>query len=137
MSPTPRTSSEASSIIRLPKRDVVLGVLRGRGGFLSAQDIHTQLRSSGQKIGLATVYRVLQALQDSGDIDALRNESGEVTYRHCSSAKHHHHLVCRECGDTVEVEGPAMERWADSVAAKHGYTDVSHTLEFFGLCGRH
>lgn len=47
---------------------------------------------------------------------------------------HHHHLVCRACGRTVEVAGPAVESWADRVAAQHGYADVSHTLEIFGTC---
>jgi Fur family ferric uptake transcriptional regulator len=42
--------------------------------------------------------------------------------------------VCRACGKTVEVDGPAVERWADKVSAEHGFTDVSHTLEIFGLC---
>ena len=60
---------------------------------------------------------------------------GETRYRRCSGS-HHHHLVCRECGRTVEVEGPTVERWATSVASEHGYADVSHTLEIFGLCPR-
>ena len=58
---------------------------------------------------------------------------GEAVYRRCSRG-HHHHLVCRGCGRTVEVEGPAVERWADRVAEEHGFTDVSHTLEVFGTC---
>ncbi|MET3961070.1 Fur family ferric uptake transcriptional regulator [Marmoricola sp. OAE513] len=119
------------------KRDMVLGVLEGSPEFLSAQDIHAALRASGQKVGLATVYRVVQALQESGAIDALRNENGELTYRSCESTGHHHHLVCRACGRTVEVQGPAVERWADSVAAEHGFAEVSHTVEVFGICGDH
>ena len=119
------------------KREVILGALQGGDDFLSAQDVHAQLRASGQKVGLATVYRALQTLHEVGEIDALRSESGEVTYRSCASSHHHHHLVCRECGRTVEVEGPAVERWANDVASKHGYRDVSHTIEIFGVCGDH
>ena len=63
----------------------------------------------------------------------LRTDSGESVYRRCS-AGHHHHLVCRDCGFTVEVEGAAVERWTKSVAGEHGFTDVSHTAEIFGLC---
>lgn len=122
---------------RASKREVILGALQGGEDFLSAQDIHAQLRASGQKVGLATVYRALQTMHDAGEIDALRSESGEVTYRSCASTHHHHHLVCRECGRTVEVEGPAVEKWADAVAAEHGYRDVSHTVEIFGVCGDH
>ncbi len=63
----------------------------------------------------------------------LRTDDGEAVYRRCSRS-HHHHLVCRRCGRTVEVEGPAVERWAEKVADEHGYTDVSHQVEIFGTC---
>ena len=46
----------------------------------------------------------------------------------------HHHLVCRACGRTVEVEGPAVEKWADRIAAENGFVEVSHTVEIFGTC---
>ena len=52
-----------------------------------------------------------------------------------TSPAHHHHLVCRDCGATVEVEGPAVERWTRTIAEEHGYAEVSHTLEIFGVCG--
>jgi Fur family ferric uptake transcriptional regulator len=101
--------------------------------FRSAQEIHALLASQGDQVGLSTVYRTLQGLAEAGAIDALRTESGESIYRRCS-ATHHHHLVCRTCGATVEVEGPTVEKWTRSIAAAHGYSDVSHTLEIFGTC---
>jgi Fur family ferric uptake transcriptional regulator len=101
--------------------------------FRTAQEIHQDLRTAGENVGLTTVYRTLQALADSSEVDVLRNADGETAYRRCSKG-HHHHLVCRNCGRTVEVEGPAVERWADKVAAEHGYADISHTLEIFGTC---
>lgn len=139
MTPRPDAASTgtASPTAKVTKRDVILGVLRSTEDFQSAQDIHGNLRASGEKVGLATVYRVLQAMQEAGDVDALRNESGEVTYRSCESGHHHHHLVCRQCGNTVEIEGPAVEKWADSMATKHGFTDIAHTVEIFGVCSRH
>jgi len=102
--------------------------------FRSAQEIHEELRRQGETIGLTTVYRTLQTLADAGEIDVLRTDSGESAYRRCST-HHHHHLVCRHCGRTVEVEGPAVERWAERVAADHGFRDVSHTVEIMGSCG--
>jgi len=102
-------------------------------GFHSAQDLHAMLREKGDRVGLTTVYRTLQALADTGDVDVMRPPGGEHLYRRCSQG-HHHHLVCRSCGRTVEVEGPAVERWAERVAGEHGYTQVSHTLEIFGTC---
>ncbi|EKA61801.1 Fur family ferric uptake regulator [Janibacter hoylei PVAS-1] len=102
--------------------------------FRSAQEIHASLVAGGDKIGLATVYRTLQAMVDEEALDSLRTDDGEIVYRRCSTG-HHHHLVCRDCARTVEVEGPAVERWADKVSAEHGFSDVSHTLELFGRCG--
>jgi Fur family ferric uptake transcriptional regulator len=102
--------------------------------FRSAQEIHAMLRDRGERVGLATVYRTLQSLARSDEVDVLRSADGESVYRRCSSAEHHHHLVCRSCGRTVEVAGPAVEAWADRVAAEHGFAEVSHTLEVFGTC---
>ncbi len=105
--------------------------------FLSAQDLHSRLQASGASVGLATVYRNLQAMAADGDVDVLRTDDGEAAYRSCSTDSHHHHLVCRECGRTVEVEGPAVETWAAEVARQHGFTDVTHTIELFGTCTSH
>ncbi|MGH3474280.1 MAG: Fur family transcriptional regulator [Aeromicrobium sp.] len=115
------------------QRRAVGAILDDLDGFASAQEIHDILEQRGDKVGLSTVYRNLQALVDAAEVDSLRGDDGEVLYRQCSSG-HHHHLVCRECGRTVEVEGPAVERWADRVAGENGFTDIAHTLEIFGTC---
>ena len=116
------------------QRTAVSTVLDELDEFCSAQQIHDALRRRGDNVGLSTVYRTLQALADAGEVDVLRTDDGESAYRRCSSEHHHHHLVCRSCGRAVEVEGPTVERWADRVAAAHGFSDVSHTLEIFGTC---
>lgn len=115
------------------QRQVVTDALSELDTFCSAQEIHALLSERGESVGLATVYRTLQLFAESGSLDALRGDDGETRYRQCSSG-HHHHLVCRSCGRTVEVEGPTVERWADRVALDHGFSDVSHTLEIFGQC---
>lgn len=115
------------------QRRAVVAILSDLDGFASAQEIHDVLRKRGESVGLSTVYRSLQALTDAAEVDALRNDDGEVLYRRCSSG-HHHHLVCRSCGRTVEVEGPTVERWADKIAGEHGFVDIAHTLEVFGTC---
>ena len=65
--------------------------------FRSAEELHAPLRDGGAKVGLATVYRTLQAMAADGAIDMLRTADGEAVYR-ARSTGHHHHLVCRECG---------------------------------------
>jgi Fur family ferric uptake transcriptional regulator len=116
------------------QRQVVTEALNGLDQFRSAQDIHTLLTERGETVGLATVYRTLQLLAEAEIVDVVRSDAGESLYRQCSTG-HHHHLVCRACGRTIEIEGPAVERWADAEAAKHGFSDVSHVLEVFGTCG--
>ena len=115
------------------QRLAVVEAMASFDDFRSAQEIHDLLGRRGETVGLATVYRTLQRLAEAGDVDMLRTEDGEAIYRRCSDS-HHHHLVCRDCGRTVEVEGPAVERWTRSIAAEHGYAEVSHTLEIFGTC---
>ena len=117
------------------QRAAVSAMLDRLDDFRSAQEIHELLGERGEQVGLATVYRTLQRLAEAGEVDVLRTEDGEAVYRRCSES-HHHHLVCRSCGATVEVEGPAVERWTRSIAAEHGYADVSHALEIFGTCPR-
>ena len=124
----------ASPQRRTRQRAAVQEVLAELHEFRTAQQIHDELRKRGDSIGLTTVYRTLQSLSEAGELDALRTSDGETAYRRCSDG-HHHHLVCRSCGRTVEVSGPAVERWANAVAAEHGFRDVSHDLEIFGTCG--
>lgn len=102
--------------------------------FRSAQEIHEELRRGGEGIGLTTVYRTLATLADGGEVDVLRNAAGEAVYRRCESAEHHHHLVCRRCGAAEEIDAPAVESWASEMAERHGFTDITHTVEIFGLC---
>lgn len=118
---TRQAEAVASALDRLP-------------AFCSAQQIHAELRERGEQVGLTTVYRHLQALSESGRIDAIRDGAGEILYRRCQTNAHHHHLTCRTCGRSVEVEGRAVERWAEQVASQAGFTNVGHTVELFGLC---
>jgi Fur family ferric uptake transcriptional regulator len=101
--------------------------------FRSAQELHDLLKHRGDSVGLTTVYRTLQSLADAGEVDVLRTDDGESVYRRCSDG-HHHHLVCRVCGKAVEVECPAVEKWAEAIAADHGFVNVAHTVEVFGTC---
>jgi Fur family ferric uptake transcriptional regulator len=123
---------------RLPRRtrqgEAVLNVVLGSDNFRSAQDIHAELRAAGEPVGLTTVYRHLALLTDEGKLDALQTADGELVYRRCHSDAHHHHVVCRRCGRGSEVELPDLERWAEATALELGYTDVTHTVEIFGLC---
>ncbi|HEX2810758.1 MAG TPA: Fur family transcriptional regulator [Kineosporiaceae bacterium] len=122
-----------SAVRSTRQRAAVAALLDGLTEFRSAQEIHDLLRHQGERIGLTTVYRSLQILAASGQIDVLRGPDGEISYRQCS-AGHHHHLVCRDCGKTVEIDLPDLEKTAARVARENGFADVAHTLEIFGTC---
>jgi Fur family ferric uptake transcriptional regulator len=129
----PQGSTQTQQRRPTRQRRAVAAALAGFDDFRSAQEIHDLISRQGDSVGLATVYRTLSSLAEAGEVDMLRNEDGEAIWRSCSDT-HHHHLVCRTCGATVEVEGPAVERWTNAIAAEHGYADLSHTLEIFGTC---
>ena len=127
------SSAQSAAQRNTKQRSAVSAALAEAEGFNSAQELHALLRERGERVGLTTVYRTLQGLADAGEVDVMRPPGGEHLYRRCSQG-HHHHLVCRVCGNAVEVEGPAVESWAERVAAQHGYVDISHTMEIFGTC---
>jgi Fur family ferric uptake transcriptional regulator len=102
--------------------------------FITAQELHDRLRRRGVKVGLTTVYRTLQMLSDAGEVDVLHSGGNEAVYRTCDADVHHHHLVCRDCRRTVEISSDDLERWAHTIADRHGFVSPSHTLEIFGLC---
>ena len=115
------------------QREAVKEALGVSEGFVSAQSLHSNLHVGGSTIGLATVYRALADLATEGEADSLQQD-GENLYRACTPGSHHHHLICRSCGLTVEIEADAVETWAQSVAAQHGFTQANHVVDVFGLC---
>jgi len=114
------------------QKDAVLHALGKAQGFVSAQQLHKQLTQHGSVIGLATVYRTLNSLVADGLADSLVN-AGESLFRDCSK-DHHHHLICNGCGIAVEIEAEQAEAWASKVAKDNGFTQVTHTIDIFGLC---
>jgi Fur family ferric uptake transcriptional regulator len=116
------------------QRTAIKEALGAAGGFRTAQELHDELKAEGQRVGLTTVYRNLQALATAGEVDVLRTSDGEAIYRQCGTGGHHHHLVCTQCGNSVEVASEEIETWAARVAKHHGFTPVDHTAEVFGIC---
>jgi Fur family ferric uptake transcriptional regulator len=117
--------------------------MRDADGFRTAQELFDEVRSNGQKIGLTTVYRHLNLLAEVGSVDVVHRADGEAQFRLCGAAaetlgpEHHHHVVCRICGRSEQVSAPEVEAWANRVATAAGYTDITHTVEVFGLCPEH
>jgi Fur family transcriptional regulator, ferric uptake regulator len=117
------------------QRAAVREALDRAGAFRTAQALHDEMKAAGETVGLTTVYRTLQGLAEAGEVDVLRTVEGEAIYRRCGTGEHHHHLVCRSCGASVEVASDDVERWAETTAERHGFTEVEHTAELYGVCG--
>ena len=115
------------------QKDAVRPALSEAIGFVSAQQLHLVLRNHGSTIGLATVYRALADLASTGEADSLQSQEGELLYRACTT-DHHHHLICKNCGKTVEIEASEVEAWAEKVSKQHGFREPAHMVEIFGLC---
>lgn len=116
------------------QREAVRNALESSDGFVSAQQLHASLHEAGSPIGLATVYRALASLAEHDEADCLQSPEGEQLYRSCTSSGHHHHLMCRGCGKTVEIAADDIEQWTNSVATAHGFTEVTHVVDIFGTC---
>jgi Fur family transcriptional regulator, ferric uptake regulator len=115
------------------QRLAVLGALAAERNDATAQEIHAVLTASGDRVGLATVYRTLAALSECGAVDALSHHPGETCYRLCSG-EHHHHLVCERCHRVVELVGCDLDAWLSERAHRHGFTISAHSVEATGVC---
>lgn len=124
------------SLRNTKQRQVISNLLADLDGFISAQALHHHLTAAGETIGLATVYRTLQSMAEVNLLDVVRDNSGEMLFRACRSNQHHHHLVCRICGSAKELLADEVESWAEQLASRHGFSQVEHQIEIFGVCPR-
>jgi Fur family transcriptional regulator, ferric uptake regulator len=123
-----------------PRKRALLEVLADAEGFLSAAQLHDRIRAQlaprGLRVGITTVYNQLRRLSDTGAVDTVHGDDGEIRYWLPRQAAHHHYLVCRSCGRAVEIVAEPVEEWADTVGAEAGFGEVTHNFELSGLCGR-
>ncbi|MFB6573880.1 Fur family transcriptional regulator [Kocuria palustris] len=133
---TPSAQQPHAAVRVTRQRRAVQAAMSAQSDFISTQDLHAALRESGESVSLPTTYRILQSMAEAGEVDVLRSEDGESIYRQCAAEQHHHHLVCRRCGATVELQALEIERWTSQTAQDHGFTQVDHTVEIVGLCAR-
>ncbi|MDY6052439.1 MAG: transcriptional repressor [Rothia sp. (in: high G+C Gram-positive bacteria)] len=126
--------SKPTEMRNTKQRRIVTATLETLEDFISAQGLHQLMLSRGDKVSLATTYRILQSMVAAGEVEALKTEDGEAIYRRCDSEHHHHHLLCRRCGAAQEFEIPEFEEKALAIAAKNGYSQVDHVIEITGLC---
>jgi len=124
---------ERNGVRATPRRLEVLEELAREHDDVTAQELWSRLRERNSRTGLATVYRTLALLSNTGVVDVLSHHAGEQCYRLCGEA-HHHHLVCERCHHVVEVAECDLDEWLNGVAQRHGFVATGHRVEITGLC---
>jgi Fur family ferric uptake transcriptional regulator len=111
-------------------RSSVIAFLDEQTCCVGAQEIHAALAA---RVGLASVYRVLDTLVEQGLVQRVDVGDGIVRYEPMR-ADHHHHLVCGECGKVERFADPQLERAIHAVEERSGYSVVAHDVVLRGAC---
>jgi Fur family ferric uptake transcriptional regulator len=116
-------------------RRAVIELLAAQDCCLTAQEIFDELRGQGRRVGIASVYRVLELLSSEGLVQRIELGSGIARYEPAhSGGEHHHHLVCDTCGKVEAFEDPTLERALVGVEAASGYLVAGHEVVLHGAC---
>lgn len=115
-------------------RQAILDILGRNSHPMTNKEVHAALPEG--MCDLATVYRSMHTLVKMGM--AQRFDFGDGAARFelvcCDEQAHHHHLICTECSDIIEIDECFQEELEQSIAKRHGFKAVTHKLEFFGIC---
>ncbi len=114
-------------------RILIYQELSDAGGPLSPQELYRDLLKKEKKVGLTSIYRSLDLFESLGMVFEIRNGSS-VKYKLCESEDHHHHIVCKACGNVVELNFCDLSDFSRKVSESTGYQVIDHQLNFYGLC---
>ncbi|MEH1823288.1 MAG: Fur family transcriptional regulator [Nostoc sp.] len=120
--------------IRTRSQERIFNLLKTIKKGISAQDIYVELRNTNQSMGLATVYRSLEALKLEGMVQVRNLANGEALYSLAQQDKHH--LTCLQCGVSIPIHQCPVHDLEDQLETSHKFKVFYHTLEFFGLCSQ-
>ena len=115
-------------------RRAVAGLIGSRSGHFTAADLLVDARRKRLSLGRATLFRNLDLFTELGALERLDLPNGEHAYVSCEPEQHHHHVVCRSCGKSVEVEDSGLQSVVAEISSRSGYAIDTHRLELFGTC---
>ncbi|MDF2521668.1 MAG: transcriptional repressor [Clostridia bacterium] len=117
------------------RRSVLSIILDNSGKHLSAEEIYDLVKVPCPEIGLATVYRTMQVLDELGLVYKHNFDDGRTRYEITQNEDHqHHHLICKKCGQVIEVEEDLLEQLETEVQKKYDFSITNHNVKFFGYC---
>ncbi len=117
------------------QRDAILRTFLETRDHLSTDDLYRLVRKKDERIGFTTVYRTLKLLAECGLASEVAFNDGIARYEHQYNRRNHHHMVCTECGSSVEFFSPGIERIEREIGRKHSYLTSRHTFQIYGVCG--
>lgn len=116
------------------QRSLIIETFFDMEGHLSVEDLWSEVRRIDQRVSVATVYRTMKLLAESGLAHVRNFGDGQARYEAAVGKHHHDHLICTACGRIVEFENDRIEALQNSVARTHGFRVTSHKLELYGVC---
>lgn len=123
-----------------PQRKLVLEIfLENKERHLSAEEVYRLSREKGEEIGLATIYRTLELLEELDLVHKMNFGDGRSRYELSQldlSDHHHHHLVCLKCGEIMEVEEDLLYQLEGIIEKEYKFRIINHNLQFYGYCNR-
>ena len=125
---------EANGLKHTAHRRLILETFLVGEGHRSVEDVYREVRLADSRVGYTTVYRTMKLLIDSGLAREIDLADGVTRYEHLYNHTHHDHLVCTECGRSIEFFNAAIERLQDAASARLGFKVLDHKLQIYGLC---
>ena len=119
--------------VTLPRMKILQILEKKRDSHLSADDIFALLRSEGEEVGVATVYRVLTQFEEAGLVIRHNFEGGYSVYE-LNEGEHHDHIVCVKCGNVTEFVDDLIETRQEDIAKEKGFQLTDHSLVIYGIC---
>jgi len=116
-----------------PQREMILEAIHGDDGHLTADEIYQKVRAKSPAVNLATIYRTLELLKALRLVTAIDTGEGCVYYE-LAGEQRHHHLVCKECGYTLELDCDVIEPLEKELRQRYGFQVNLDHLALFGLC---
>jgi Fur family ferric uptake transcriptional regulator len=119
----------------LPRLKVLSLFENSKERHLSAEDVYKVLLTTGEDVGLATVYRVLTQFEQAGLLIRHHFESGKAVFE-LNQGGHHDHIVCVKCGRVAEFYDEEIEKRQKIAATERGFTMQEHALTIYGVCAK-
>jgi Fur family ferric uptake transcriptional regulator len=125
---------QANKLKLTPHRELILETFLDNEGHRSVEDIYHTVKAIDPRIGYTTVYRMMKLLIRCGLAREIELADGITRYEHLFNHEHHDHLICMECGNSIEFYNPEIEALQDAASAQLGFKVLDHKLQIYGVC---